>query len=331
MIFGVPMKRRNFITLLGGAAAWPLAAGAQQSAKVWRIGVLSPGLSSQSPPLQAFRQGLRDVGYIEGQNLEILWKFGEDLVDRLTILADEIVGSKVDVIFAINTSAALAAKKATSTIPIVVTRVSDPIRTGLVASLQRPGGNVTGLTTISEELEGKRLELLREALPRLVRVAVLWNADNPGHAMNVKEMETAAPQLGLQVFSIGIKRADELPTAIQSAVNARVGVLFAIDDLVISSYQQQILELTRKANIPVISQFRDFTVAGGLMAYGPNNEEMFRRVSLFIDKIFKGRKPADLPVEAPTRFELVINLKTAKALGLDVPPTLLARADEVIE
>ena len=149
--------------------------------------------------------------------------------------------------------------------------------------------------------------------------------------MNVKEMETAAPQLGLQVYAIGIKRADELPTAIQSAVNAQVGVLFAIDDLVISSYQQQILELTRKANIPVISQFRDFTVAGGLMAYGPNNEEMFRRVSLFIDKIFKGRKPADLPVEAPTRFELVINLKTAKTLSIDIPPTLLARADEVIE
>jgi putative ABC transport system substrate-binding protein len=326
------MKRREFMSLVGAAAAiWPLAARAQRSAKVWRLGVLSPGLSSQSPPLQAFRQGLRDVGYIEGENLEILWKFGEDSVDRLAILADEIVGAKVDVIFAINTSAALAAKKATSTIPIVVTRVSDPIRTGLVASLQHPGGNVTGLTTISEQLEGKRFELLREALPRLVRVAVLWNADNLGHAMNVKEMEAAAPQLGLQVLAISIKRADELPTAIQSAVNAQVGVLFAIDDLVISSYQQQILELTRKANIPVISQFRDFTVAGGLMAYGPNNQEMFSRVALFIDKILKGRNPADLPVEAPTRFELVINLKTAKAFGLNVPPTLLSRADEVIE
>ena len=326
------MKRRAFITLLGGAAAaWPLAARAQPSAKVWRVGVLSPGMSGQSPGLQAFRQGLREVGYVEGQNLAILWKFGEDSVDRLTILAGEIVGSRVDVIFAINTSAGLAAKNTTRTIPIVVTRVSDPIRTGLVASLSHPGGNVTGLTTISEELEGKRLELLREALPRLVRVAVLWNAANPGHAMNVKEMEAAAPQLGLQVFAIGIKRADELPTAIESAVNAPAGALFVIDDLVIASYQAQILELTRKAKLPVISQFRDFTVAGGLMAYGPSNDQMFRRAAFFVDKIFKGAKPADLPVQAPTKFELVINLKTAKALGLEVPPTLLARADEVIE
>ena len=284
------MKRREFITLLGSAAAWPLAARAQPSAKVWRVGVLSPGMSGQSPGLQAFRQGLREVGYVEGQNLAILWKFGEDSVDRLTILAGEIVGSRVDVIFAINTSAALAAKNTTRTIPIVVTRVSDPIRTGLVASLSHPGGNVTGLTTISEELEGKRLELLREALPRLVRVAVLWNAANPGHAMNVKEI-----------------------------------------DLVIASYQAQILELTRKAKLPVISQFRDFTISGGLMAYGPSNDQMFRRAAFFVDKIFKGAKPADLPVQAPTKFELVINLKTAKTLGLDIPPTLLARADEVIE
>jgi putative ABC transport system substrate-binding protein len=326
------MRRREFIRLLGGAAAvWPLTARAQQPAKVWRIGVLSPGMSAQSPPLQAFRQGLRDVGYVEGQNLTILWKFGGDSVDRLTTLAAEIVGSKVDGIFAINTSAALAAKNATSTIPIVVTRVSDPIRTGLVASLSHPGGNVTGLTTISEELEGKRLELLQEVLPRLARVVVLWNAANPGHAMNVKEMEAAAPKLGLQVVAIGIKRADELPTAIESAVNAQAGALFVIDDLVISSYQEQILEMAGKANLPVISQFRDFTVAGGLMAYGPKNDEMFRRAALFFDKIFKGTKPADLPVQAPVKFELVINLKTAKALGIEVPDKLLALAAEVID
>ena len=326
------MQRREFIALVVGAAAiWPLAASAQEAAKVWRIAVLSPGISGQSPPLQAFRQGLWDVGYVEGQNLAIVWKFGGDSVDQLTILAEEIVASKVDVIFAINTSAALAAKNATSTIPIVTTRVSDPIRTGLVASLSHPGGNVTGLTTVSEELEGKRLELLREALPQLVRVAVLWNTANPGHVMNVKELEAAARRLGMQVFALGINRADELPTAIERAINAQAGALFVIDDLVLSSYQAQILELTHKTRMPVISQFRDFTVAGGLMAYGPNNEEMFRRVSLFIDKIFKGRKPADLPVEAPTRFELVINLKTAKTLSIDIPPTLLARADEVIE
>src|SRR5262245_24107917 len=207
------MRRREFIALVvGGLVVWPLTASAQDSAKVWRIAVLSPGMSSQSPALQAFRQGMRDVGYVEGKNLAILWKFGGDSVDRLTILANEAVASEVDVIFAINTSTALAAKNATSTIPIVMTRVSDPIRTGLVASLSHPGGNVTGLTTVSEELEGKRLELLREALPQLARVAVLWNAANPGHAMNVKELEAAAQLLGLQVFALGIKRADELPT-----------------------------------------------------------------------------------------------------------------------
>jgi len=173
--------------------------------------------------------------------------------------------------------------------------------------------------------------LLREALPQLVRVAVLWNPANPGHAMNVKELETAAQRLGLQVFALGIKRADELPTTIERAINSQAGALFVIDDLVLSSYQAQILELTQKTRLPVISQFRDFAVAGGLMAYGPNNDEMFRRVALFIDKIFKGAKPADLPVQGPTKFEFVINLKTAKALGLTIPPLLLARADEVIE
>ena len=325
------LRRREFITLVAGAAAWPVGARAQPQVKVWRIGVLSPGMSGDSPPLQAFRQGLRDVGYVEGHNLVILWKFGEDSIDRLKTLADEIIGSRVDVIFAINTSAALAAKNATSTIPIVVTRVSDPIRTGLVASLSHPGGNVTGLTTISEELEGKRLELLREALPRLVKVAVLWNAANPGHAMNVQEMEAAARQLGLQVFAMGVKRADELPAAIESAADAHADALFVIDDLVISSYQQIVLALTRKAKLPVISQFRDFAVAGGVMAYGPNNDEMFRRAALFVDKIFRGTRPADLPVQALIRFELVINLKAAKAFGLEIPPTLLARADEVIE
>jgi putative ABC transport system substrate-binding protein len=327
------MRRREFITLLGGTFAWPIAARAQEPPKVWRIGGLAPGVPDQlqSPPLKAFRQGLRDVGYVEGQNLAILWKFGEDSVDRLTVLADEIVGSGVDVIFAVNTSAALAAKKATSSIPIVVTRVSDPIRTSLVASLSHPGGNVTGLTTISEELEAKRLELLREALPRLRRVAVLWNAGNPGHAMNVREMEAAAPRLGVQVFAIGVKRAEELASAIEGAIDGQAGALFVIDDLVISSYQAQILELTRKVKLPVISQFRDFTVAGGLMAYGPNNDEMFRRAALFVDKIFRGAKPADLPVQAPTKFDLVFNLKSARALGLDIPPVMLARADEVID
>jgi putative ABC transport system substrate-binding protein len=327
------MHRRELITLLGGAAAaWPLAARAQQpAAKVLRIGILSPGMLAQSAPLEAFQRSLRDLGYVEGGNLAIDWKFSDERSDSLSANASELVRTKVDVIFAINTPAALAAKSATTTIPIVVTRVSDPVRSGLVASLAKPGGNLTGLTTISEELEGKRLELLREALPKLLRVAVLWNEANTGHALNVREMEKAGPPLGLQIYLLGIRRAEDLSAALQMAVNVQAGALFAIDDLVIASYQSRILEFSSKNKLPVISQFREFTEAGGLMAYGPNNDEMFRKSAVYIDKIFKGAKPADIPVERPTKFELIINLKTAKALGLAVPPSLLTRADEVIE
>jgi putative ABC transport system substrate-binding protein len=236
------MQRREFITLLGGAAAaWPLTARAQQpAAKVWRVGVLSPGLPGQSPPLEIFRTSLRDLGYVEGRNLIIDWKFSEEHNDPLPALANELVRANVDIIFAINTPAALAAKNATTSIPIVVTRVSDPIRTGLIASLAKPGGNLTGLTTISEELEGKRLELLREALPGLLRVAVLWNEANSGHALNVREMERAGPPLGLQVYLLGLKRADELPAVLQTAIKVQAGALFVIDDLVISSFQTRI-------------------------------------------------------------------------------------------
>jgi ABC-type uncharacterized transport system, periplasmic component len=326
------MQRREFLGVLGGAAMWPLAAHAQQpAAKVWRVGVLSPGLPGQSPPLEIFRTSLRDLGYVEGRNLIIDWKFSEEHNDPLPALANELVRANVDIIFAINTPAALAAKNATTSIPIVVTRVSDPIRTGLIASLAKPGGNLTGLTTISEELEGKRLELLREALPGLLRVAVLWNEANSGHALNVREMERAGPPLGLQVYLLGLKRADELPAVLQTAIKVQAGALFVIDDLVISSFQTRILDFASKNKLPVISQFREFTDAGGLMAYGPGNDEMFRRAAVYIDKILKGGKPSDVPVERPTRFNLIINLKTAKALGLTVPPTLLARADEVIE
>jgi putative ABC transport system substrate-binding protein len=326
------MQRREFLGVLGGAAMWPLAAHAQQpAAKVWRVGVLSPGLPGQSPPLEIFRTSLRDLGYVEGRNLIIDWKFSEEHNDPLPALANELVRANVDIIFAINTPAALAAKNATTSIPIVVTRVSDPIRTGLIASLAKPGGNLTGLTTISEELEGKRLELLREALPGLLRVAVLWNEANSGHALNVREMERAGPPLGLQVYLLGLKRADELPAVLQTAIKVQAGALFVIDDLVISSFQTRILDFASKNKLPVISQFREFTDAGGLMAYGPGNDEMFRRAAVYIDKILKGGKPSDVPVERPTKFNLIINLKAAKSLGLTVPPTFIARADEVIE
>ncbi len=325
------MHRRSFLAGLVGVVAPPLAVGAQPAGKLWRIGVLSPGAPGHSAPLEAFRQGLRDLGYVDGRNTIIDERFAEDRTDRLTVLARDLVQARVDVIFAINTPAALAAKKATTTIPIVVTRVSDPIGAGLVASLARPGGNITGLTTVSPELSGKRLELLREALPGVQKVTVLWNAANTGHTANVREMEAAGPRLGLDVSTVGVRREEDLSTAIQTAVNARAGALVVIDDLVISSHQSRILEIAARHSLPVISQFREFCEAGGLMAYGPNNDEMFRRAAFFIDKILKGAKPADLPVEQPTKYELVINLKTAKALGLTIPPSLVLRADQVIQ
>jgi len=326
------MNRRTLLYGLGvGLLAAPLAVEAQEAGKVWRIGVLSPGAPGRSAPLEAFRQGLRELGYVEGQNTIIAEKFAEDRTDRLTVLAQDLVQARVDAIFAINTPAALAAKRATATIPIVVTRVSDPVGTGLVATLAQPGKNITGLTTVSPEVSGKRLELLRDALPGVQKVTVLWNPANTGHAANVREIEAAGPQLGLEVSAVGVRREGDVSTAIQSAVKARAGALLVIDDLVISSHQSRILEIAAKHGLPVISQFREFCEAGGLMAYGPNNNEMFRRAAFFIDKIFRGAKPGDLPVEQPTKFELLINLKTAKALGLTVPPSLLLRADQVIE
>ena len=297
------------VVLAVGLTLAPLAAEAQPSGKVWRIGVLSPGVSADSPPLEAFRQGLHGLGYIEGRNTIIDEQFAGDRNERLGDLARDLVLARVDVIFAINTPAALAAKKATKTIPIVVTRVSDPIGAGLVASLAYPGGNVTGLSTVSPELSGKRLELLREALPGVQRVTVLWNSANIGHTANVREMEAAGPRLRLAVSALEVRGEQDVSTAIQTAVNTRAGALVVIDDLVISSHQSRILAIAFKYKLPVISQFREFCEAGGLMAYGPNNAEMFRRAAFFIDKILKGAKPADLPVEQPTKFELVINLR----------------------
>jgi ABC-type uncharacterized transport system substrate-binding protein len=325
------MNRSTFISLVAGAAVWPLAARAQQTARRWTVGVLSPGAPNPSAPVEEFRNGLRDLGYVEGRNLSIIWKYSGDRTDRLRILADELVQAQVDVIFAINTPAALAAKNATTRIPIIVTRVSDPVRTGLVASLPHPGANVTGLTTMSEEVEGKRLQLLREALPGCTRLAVLWNKANTGHVQNLTEMQLAASQLGVEVFILGISRAEQIQDVLEMALRQGAEALFVVDDLFIQSLQPVILAYASNHKLPVISQFREFAVAGGLMAYGPNNNEMFRRVAFFVDKILNGSKPADLPVERPTKFELVINLKTAKALGLTVPPSMLDLADEVIE
>ena len=319
------------LSLAFSVVAAPPAANAQQAGKVPRLGILSPGSPGPSPLLEAFRQGLRELGYVEARNIVIEWRFAEGRSDRLPDMAAELVRLKVDVIFAMNTPAGQAAKNATGMIPIVMTRVSDPVRIGLVASLAQPGGNVTGLTTISDELSGKRLELLKEALPPASRVALLWNSANTGHAITVNEMEAAAPQLGMQLKILGVRWPKEFQNAFTVATKWGASALMVIDDLMIASHQAQILDLAAKNKLPVISQFREFAEAGGLMAYGPNNDEMFRRAAVYVDKILKGAKPADLPVEQPTKFELVINLKTAKALGLTIPQSILVRADQVIQ
>src|SRR5262245_36676696 len=303
---------------------------APQPGQKYRIGVLPPAARGISTPLEAFRQGLLELGYEEGRNLTIEWRFAEGRNDRLPALAGELAQAKVNVIFAINTPAALAAKSFAEAIPVVVTRVSDPVRAGLVASLARPGGNITGISTMSHEVSGKRIELLKEALPDLRTVAVLWNSANIGHAASIKEIEVAGPRLGLNIRVFSIRRSEELPGSLQAIAKAQAEALLVIDDLMIGSLQTPILESASRYRLPVASQFREFVEAGGLMAYAPNNDEMFRRAAVFVDKILRGAKPAELPVEQPTKFELVLNLKTAKALGLTIPQSVLGRADEII-
>jgi putative tryptophan/tyrosine transport system substrate-binding protein len=271
------------------------------------------------------------LGLSMAPHLRIEWRFAEGRNERLPQLASELVSLKVDAIFAINTQAAQAAKSATGAIPIIIARVADPVRSGLVASLARPGGNVTGLSAITEELSAKRLQLLKEAVPKAVRVAVVWNSGNPGVAITVQEMEAASPQFGLRLHVLPARGANDLPKIFEAIINGRADAVFVLDDVLITSYEQRILDWTMKNHLPVISLYREFVEAGALIAYGPSIREMYRRAAYFVDKILKGAKPGDLPVEQPTKFELVINLRTAQALGLTIPQSLLQQADETIQ
>ena len=325
------VTRRAFIgTLAGGLLTAPLSAQAQPAGKVYRVGVLSPGAAPPGP-LEALRQGLRELGYEEGRNIAIEWRFAGATDERLPDLARELVHLKVDVIVSINTPPSLAAKRATQTTPIVIARVSDPVRTGLVASFARPGGNITGLSNFSDELSGKRLGLIKELIPAVSRLAVLWNADNPGIGLSVNELERGSSQFGVHLQVHGVKSANEFPTAFQAIMRERPTALFVFDDVLMTTHKRQILDWAAAVRLPVISQYAEITEAGGLMAYGPNIPELYRRAAIFVDKILKGAKPADLPVEQPEKLDLVINLKTAKALGLTIPQSLLLRADQVIE
>jgi putative ABC transport system substrate-binding protein len=325
------MNRRAFITGLGAVLAAPLGAEAQQLAKVWRVGVLSPGAPFvPADVFDAFRQGLGDRGYVEGRNLRIDWRFAAGRGERLPELARELLQLNVDVIVTVNTPAVFAAKSVTTTIPIVFVQVADTPATHIVQSVARPGGNVTGLVSISREMSGKRLELMREALPRVREVGVLRDI-NPTAGLIFRELDTASHQLGLHLTDLAIRRREELQGAIDDGVKRRIAALVVIDGEAIAALREPILELARNRSFPVVSQFREFADAGGLMAYGPDLLEMYRRAATYVDKILKGAKPGDLPIEQPTKFELVINVRTAKALGLTIPPSLLLRADEVLE
>jgi putative tryptophan/tyrosine transport system substrate-binding protein len=329
------VRRREFLRFLGGTAAAsiyrPPAARAQP--KVRRLGVLSQGPTSThaAPVFRTFRQGLRDLGWVEGQNLAIEWRFSEGSAEALPRLAAELVGLPVDLIVASPTRPTLAAKEATSTIPIVFIQVADPVKSGIVANLARPGANVTGLSTIGSDLSGKRLELLKEALPGAERVAVLWNRPSEGSVLAFRELELASGQVGVSLQDIGVSDLAELRDAVESAARARVAAIMVIDDPVIASYRPQILSLASEAALPLFSIYSEYADDGGLMAYGTSLPAIYWRAAVYVDRILRGAKPSDLPVEQPSIFELVINLRTAKAFGLDLAPTLLARANRVIE
>jgi ABC-type uncharacterized transport system substrate-binding protein len=323
--------RRTFIlSVVSVLVAWPLYVAAQQAQRTFRIGVLSPGTPPPGP-LDALRQGLRELGYEDGRNISIEWRFAGATNERLRDLAEELVRLKVDVIVAINTQASLAAKRATATTPIVIARVSDPVRTGLVASFAHPGGNITGLSNFSDELSGKRLAVIREILPTASRLAVFWNIGNPGIELSVREMERASTQFGIELHLHGVKSADDFRTAFEGVTRERASALFVFDDVLMTTHKTQILNWTAKARLPVISQYAELTEAGGLMAYGPNIPDIYRRAANYVDKILKGAKPAELPVEQPTKLELVVNLKSAKALGVKIPDSILLRADKVLD
>jgi ABC-type uncharacterized transport system substrate-binding protein len=330
------ITRRVFVgTLAGGLLAIPLAAEAQQAAKVARIGYLATNQSVSQIRQEAFRQGLRDLGYVEGRNVVIEIRDAEGKPERLPALAADLVALKVDVIVApASTRAALAAKQATRTLPIVFIAVGDPVTSGLVTSLARPGGNVTGLSILLPELVGKCLELLTQAVPGVSRVAVLWQPGALGERTDkymLKEAETAARALGVRLQLVEARGPADIDRAFSDMTRARAGALTVWSTPMFSSERRRLADLAAKNRLPAVYPQRDYVDAGGLMSDGPNFPDMFRRAATYVDKILKGAKPGDLPVEQPTKFELVINLKTAKALGLTIPPSLLARADEVIQ
>jgi putative tryptophan/tyrosine transport system substrate-binding protein len=324
------IRRREFITLLGGAAAWPVAASAQQGRPpiIGFMGESTP--EGQRQWVAAFVQRLSERGWTEGRNITIEYRWAEGRNERFAEIAAELVRLKVDVIVTQGTPAVLAAKQATSVIPVVFAIAGNPVANGLVASLARPGGNVTGLTNQSADLAGKRIELLRDVTPRLRRLAIMANVDNPSVVLDVREVRVAAETLGLDVISVDIRRASDIAGGF-SALAGRADALYVAGDPLVTTNRTRLAILAASARVPTMHPNRENIEAGGLMSYGPNLPDLHRRAADFVDKILRGAQPANLPVEQPTKYDLVINLITATAIGLEVPATLLARADEVIE
>jgi putative ABC transport system substrate-binding protein len=323
------MKRREFIAALGGAAVWPAAARAQP-AKLPTVGFLIPGTpaSSFGPRVAACTQRLRELGWIEGRTIAIEYRWTEP--QRFDEIANEFVRLKVDIIFTAGTPPAIAAQKATSKIPIVFVAAGDPVGTGLVASLARPGGNITGWSNQTRDLAGKRLELLREIVPDLRKLAILVRTENVSAVSETREVRAAAETIGIQVVPLEIRGANDIAPALD-ALKARADALYVVVDSLVTVHAVRINAIALGASVPTMHGARELVAAGGLMSYGADFPDLWRRSAEHIDKILRGAKPADIPVEQPIKFELIINLTTAKALGLAVPPTLLARADEVIE
>ena len=331
-VLGGDMRRRKFITLLGGAAAaWPLAVRAQQPGKLPIVGFMGPNTrSAASEWVAAFVQRLREHGWIDGRNIAIEYRWVEGREERFAEVAAELVRLKVDVIVTSGTPAVMALKQATAVIPIIFATAGDPVGNKLVASLARPGGNVTGLATLAADLAAKRIEILRELIPGLHRLAVMGNVGNPFTVLELAEVQAAARTLGLEVHTPEIRRAQDIAPAFE-ALRGRADAIYVSTDPLVITNLTRINTLALGSRLPTIYTSRDYVEPGGLMSYGPNFPDLWRRAADYVDKILRGAKPADIPVEQPTKLDLVINITTAKALGLDVPPMLLARADEVIE
>jgi len=324
-------KRIICLALSAVLFALSVSAEAQQPTKIPRIGYLAfVSLSAISSRIEAFRQGLRELGYVEGKNIVIDWRSADGKLDRLPALAAELVRLKVDIIVTAGPVLTRAAKEATSTIPIVMTFDPDPVGSGFVASLARPGGNITGLSTLSPEISGKQLELLKETVTKLSRVAVLGNSTSPGNAQALSEMELAAGALKVKLQYLDVLSPKDIETTFRAASKGRAGAVLVLPSPVLTSQRTQIVDLAVKSRLPAIYWRSDFVEAGGLMSYGASQNDLDRRAATYVDKILKGRTPADLPVEQPMKFEFIVNLKAAKQIGLTIPPNVLVRADKVI-